>query len=214
MAPYQELLRDTAVWLQPTVGQRWLDLGCGAGQLSRLLWDKSQGRVEAIVGVDLAKSNDKAYAELRAQLQPTPTPACLRFVARDFTKGFSDWPSMQFDGVVSGLALQFAEAYSRDNDCWTELGYDQVLSEAQRLLKWGGVFVFSVNVPNPAWSKVALPALAGAFGTGATLASHENRLAHVELRQLATAGIESGKVSSFAAGSDRLETAAARLWRH
>ena len=51
LPPYQELLRDTADWLEPTVGQRWLDLGCGSGQLSRLLWQKSRGQVEAIVDV-------------------------------------------------------------------------------------------------------------------------------------------------------------------
>ena len=26
---------------------------------------------------------------------------CLRFVAADFTRGFTDWPDAQFDGVVS-----------------------------------------------------------------------------------------------------------------
>jgi hypothetical protein len=36
-----------------------------------------------------------------------------------------------------------------------------VLSEAHRLLRPGGNFVFSVNVPEPAWSRVALDALSG-----------------------------------------------------
>ena len=163
LAPYQELLRDTSAWLAPTIGQRWLDLGCGAGELSRVLWEKSQGKVEAIVGVDVADVNERAYAELRARLQPMPTPACLRFLARDFTRGFSDWPSQQFDGVVSGLALPYAESYSRADGHWTESAYDHVLAEVYRLLKWDGAFVFSVNVPRPAWSKVAWQSLAGAF---------------------------------------------------
>src|SRR6266516_717530 len=71
LPPYQELLRDTAAWLEPAIGQRWLDLGCGSGQLSRVLWEKSQGQVEAIVGVDVAQVNEQAYAKLRAQLRPT-----------------------------------------------------------------------------------------------------------------------------------------------
>ncbi len=163
LPPYQELLRDTAEWLGPTIGQRWLDLGCGAGQLARVLWEKSQGKVEAIVGVDAAEVNELAFAELRAQLQPMPTPACLRFVARDFARGFSDWPSEQFDGVVSGLSLQYAESYSNKSARWTDAAYERVLAEIHRLLKWGGAFVFSVNVPEPSWSTVALHSVAGAL---------------------------------------------------
>lgn len=156
LAPYQELLRDTSEWLDPTVGQRWLDLGCGAGQLARVLWEKSEGRVEAIVGVDADVANARAFASLRAALQPTPTPACLRFVARSFSEGFADWPGAQFDGVVSGLALQYADdAGERD--------FDVILAEVHRLLKPGGVFVFSVNVPSPAWNRVAMAALSNTF---------------------------------------------------
>ncbi len=161
LPPYQELLRDTAEWLEPGIGQRWLDLGCGSGQLARLLWEKSQGKVETIVGVDVAVINAQAFANLRAVLQPAPTPACLRFCARDFSQGFADWPGAQFDGAVSGLALQYAESSIEDG--WTENAYDSVLVEMHRLLKPGGVFVFSVNVPDPAWSKVALSSLAGAL---------------------------------------------------
>lgn len=161
LPPYQELLRDTAEWLTPATGQRWLDLGCGSGQLSRVLWQKSHGKVEAIVGVDVAEINAKAYAKLRGELQPTPTPACLRFESRDFAKGFSDWPHEQFDGIVSGLSLQYAESYSRQGDCWTDAAYERVLAEIHRLLKWGGTFVFSVNVPEPSWGKVALRSVAG-----------------------------------------------------
>lgn len=163
LPPYQELLRDTAEWLEPVIGQRWLDLGCGSGQLSRLLWQKSRGKVEAIVGVDVADVNTQAYARLRAELRPTPTPVCLRFVARDFSQGFADWPAAQFDGAVSGLSLQYAESFSQDEGRWTDTGYDRVLAEVHRLIKPGAAFVFSVNVPDPAWSKVALTSVAGAL---------------------------------------------------
>jgi SAM-dependent methyltransferase len=161
LPPYQELLRDTADWLRPTIGQRWLDLGCGSGQLSRMLWEKSGGKVETIVGVDVAAINAQAYANLRAVLSPMPTPACLRFVARDFALGFADWPSEQFHGAVSGLSLQYAES-EVDGD-WNQAAYDRVLAEVYRLLKFGADFVFSVNVPGPAWSKVALSSLGGAL---------------------------------------------------
>jgi SAM-dependent methyltransferase len=163
LPPYQELLRDTSEWLEPCIAQRWLDLGCGSGQLARVLWEKSQGKVEAIVGVDVADVNEQAFAQLRSILRPTPTPMCLRFLARDLSQGFADWPGEQFDGVVSGLALQYAESLEEGAGGWTEAAYDRVLAEVYRLLKPGGTFVFSVNVPEPAWSKVAWHSLAGAF---------------------------------------------------
>jgi SAM-dependent methyltransferase len=162
LPPYQELLRDTSAWLEPAIGQRWLDLGCGSGQLSRVLWEKSQGKIEAVVGVDVAGINEGSYAILRAALQPAPTPMCVRFVARDFSQGFADWPGEQFDGVVSGLALQYAESYADDGGGWNETAYDRVLSEVYRLVNRGGVFVFSVNVPNPDWSRLAWQSLAAA----------------------------------------------------
>ena len=56
--------------------------------------------------------HDRLEARLRAALQATPTPRCLRFMSRDFGRGFPDWPSGQFDGVVSGLSLQYAESFA------------------------------------------------------------------------------------------------------
>jgi SAM-dependent methyltransferase len=164
LPPYQELLRDTSAWLEPCIGQRWLDLGCGSGQLSRVLWEKSHGKVETVIGVDLAAVNEQAYARMRAVLAPAPTPRCLRFVSADFGRGFPDWQGAQFDGVVSGLSLQYAESYG-DNENWTQEAYDHVLAEVHRLLKPAGTFVFSVNVPNPAWSVVTMRSLGGVWST-------------------------------------------------
>jgi SAM-dependent methyltransferase len=161
LPPYQELLRDTTAWLQPGHGEHWLDLGCGSGQLSRALWQRSQGQVAEIVGVDCAAANERAYARLRESLMPLPRPSQLRFVAADFSQGFPTWPSGHFDGVVSGLALQYAESYSEGDGRWTQTGYDALLAEVWRLLKPAGTFVFSVNVPEPAWGRVALTSLGG-----------------------------------------------------
>jgi SAM-dependent methyltransferase len=85
---------------------------------------------------------------------------CLRFVARDFTQGFADWPGEQFDGVVAGLSLPYAESFSEEKNCWSDEAYDRVLAESYRLLKPGGAFVFSTHVPSPAWSKLAWHAVA------------------------------------------------------
>jgi SAM-dependent methyltransferase len=158
---YQELLRDTKAWLAPRPQQRWLDLGCGGGQLSRALWDLSKGQIAEIVGVDCASANAIAFDKLRQSLRPTPAAEQIRFHAADFSHGLADWPAQQFDGVVSGLALQYAESFSETAAAWTQSAYDRILAEICRLLKPGGTLVFSVNVPEPAWSRVAWRSLGG-----------------------------------------------------
>lgn len=161
---YRRLLADTASWLNPQPGQRWLDLGCGGGPLSATLWRISEGSLAEIVGIDCAAANAKAFKKLRTTLQPSPGER-LRFHQGDFSSGLSHWPDRYFDGIVSGLAIQYAESYSAAEGRWTTAAYDQVFREVRRLLRPGGMFVFSVNVPNPSWGRVALASATGAFQT-------------------------------------------------
>lgn len=159
---YQRLLADTVAWMEPEPGQRWLDLGCGSGQLTRALWQKSGGRVREIVGVDCATLNETAYARLCAAVEPRPAAGQIHFVAENFSAGLPSWEDRQFDGVVSGLSIQYAEDYSQEEG-WTTAAYDRLLARVRGLLRPGGQFVFSVNVPEPKWAKIALLSLPLAF---------------------------------------------------
>jgi ubiquinone/menaquinone biosynthesis C-methylase UbiE len=162
LLPYKQLLRATLAWLQPQPAERWLDLGCGGGALTKGLWLASRGSVGEIVGLDCAAANARAYAKHRVRLTPPPGDR-LRFIAADFSDGLPFSQDNQFDGVVSGLAIQYAESYSTQEGRWTTAGYDRLLAEVFRVLKPGGRFVFSVNVPEPSWLKVALYSVPGAF---------------------------------------------------
>lgn len=163
LPPYQELLADTAARLMPKPGDRWLDLGCGRGMLTRAIWEQSRGLVAEVVGLDIAAANAEAYEKLNSSLRPPPRPGQVRFVAADFSSGLRQFRDNSFDGVVAGLALTYAESFNEEDQCWTTEAYDQVLGEVRRVLKPTGRFVFSVNVPNPAWGKVAWDSLRGAF---------------------------------------------------
>jgi ubiquinone/menaquinone biosynthesis C-methylase UbiE len=163
LKPYRHLLADTMAWVEPRSGERWLDLGCGGGLLTRSLWEKSGGSLAEIVAVDCAAVNARAIEKLRGRVQPRANESRIRFVQADFSQGLSAWQSNQFDGVTSGLAIQYAESYAPQHGRWTTDAYDHLLEEVQRVLRPGGTFVFSVNVPEPAWGKVGLHSLPWLF---------------------------------------------------
>jgi SAM-dependent methyltransferase len=163
LPPYRKLLADTSAWLDPRSGEHWLDLGCGSGQLTRAVWEASGGSVAEVVAMDCAATDERSIAKLQNLVQPTPAPGQLRFVHGDFSQGLGNWGDSCFDGVVSGLAIQYAESYSDERGCWTTDAYDHLLREVFRVLRGGGRFVFSVNVPEPGWYRIALAAFHGFF---------------------------------------------------
>ena len=160
---YQRLLKDTAAWLDPKAGDEWLDLGCGSGPLTEVLWRQSGGRIGQIVCADCATVNMHAIDRLRQRLEPRPQIGQIQFVALDFSSGLPAWKDSRFDGVVSGLSIQYAQSYSLDRQDWTTEAYDRLLFEVFRVLRPGGCFVFSVNVPEPSWGRVALRSIKGVF---------------------------------------------------
>src|SRR5207237_9207576 len=119
------------------------------------------GRIAEVVGLDVAAVNEQAYAKLRATLQPPPGDR-VRFQTHDFSAGLGQLAGASFDGVISGLSISYAESFDEPTGTWTTAAYDRLLGEVFRVLKPGGRLVFSVNVPNPAWRKVAWRSLGGA----------------------------------------------------
>src|SRR5207248_2160311 len=94
---YHRLLRDTAAWLQPREGDRWIDLGCGSGQLTRTLWEKSNGTLAEIIALDVAAANEVGIAKLRSRLTPPATADQVRFLCADFSQGLAEFPDASFD---------------------------------------------------------------------------------------------------------------------
>jgi len=165
---YRSLLRDTVDWADPNPGEEWLDLGCGGGSISRALWERSAGSVASILGVDCAATNEERYAELRKTLTPAPGQR-VRFQCHSFSEGLSPLADAAFDNVVSGLSISYAESTDPATGAWNTAAYDRLLGEVCRVLRPGGRFVFSVNVPEPSWWKVGLRSLGGVFRSRAPL---------------------------------------------
>ena len=166
--PYRRLLADTLDQAAPAAGERWLDLGCGSGPLTAGLWERSGGTVAEVVGLDCAGVNDLAYARLRESLTPSPGDR-VRFLCHDFSGGLAPLADASFDHAVSGLSITYAESWSDAEGRWTDHAYDRILAEVNRVLRPGGRFVFSVNVPEPKWWKVGLLSTGDVFRTGRPL---------------------------------------------
>ncbi len=153
LPPYQQLLADTLEWADPGPSEKWLDLGCGGGAISGAIWKRTGGTVAEVVGVDCAAANAVAYERLRKTLSPQPGDR-VRFACHDFSSALGLFADRAFDHAVSGLSISYAESFDATAGRWTTEAYDRVLAEVYRVIRPGGRFVFSVNVPNPSWGRV------------------------------------------------------------
>ncbi|HEY7330322.1 MAG TPA: class I SAM-dependent methyltransferase [Gemmataceae bacterium] len=146
--PYQELLNDTARWLDVRAGEHWLDLGCGCGQLTTTLWQRSGAQIGEIVSMDCNAVNAEAIDKLRRKLVVAGKTPPIRFVVGNFSSGLPQFADESFDGIVSGLAISYAESCDAQTGRYTDQAYNHLLAEMFRVLKPGGRLVFSVNVPH------------------------------------------------------------------
>jgi len=162
--PYWQLLTDSLDWADPKPGERWLDLGCGGGRLTRGLWERSGGALRSVLGVDCAPINEAAYERLRQTLRPADD-AAIRFQCHDFSRGLAPFADASFDHAVSGLSISYAEDFDETSGRWTTAAYDRLLAEVRRVVRPGGRFVFSVNVAEPSWFTIAWRSLPTVVGT-------------------------------------------------
>jgi ubiquinone/menaquinone biosynthesis C-methylase UbiE len=184
----EELHDDTARWLDPRPGERWLDLGCGDGERMAVIWRKSQGRVAEIVGLDAAPAHEEALRQRSELLHPAPKTNQIRFALGNLNSGLPSFPDASFDGIVCNLALAFAESKDAKTGRYTDAAYNRVLSDCRRVLGPGGRFVFSVHVPDPRVWPVFRQELGAAAPAKALLDALQMQRYHRWLRREARRG--------------------------
>jgi len=151
--PYKELIQDFASFLSFNGGEKILDVGCGSGRIMQLVLEKSKGKIQEIWGLDHSRP---ALSYARKNLKkffPNLPSTRIHFIQADISNGLPFQSENYFDLITAGLSIQYAQHW--DGQKWTREGYKKVLRDVFFLLKPGGSFVFSVNVPNPDFSQVA-----------------------------------------------------------
>lgn len=156
---YLDLLRATGDRLDVQDGETWIDLGCGGGQLTALLWHRAAGKIGRIHSLDCAPANRDAIGKLAERLAPGSGEDRIRFEIHDLSRGLPQFSSTSVDGVVSGLAVSYAESIDPKTGRYTDSAYNHVLADVHRVLRPGGRFVFSVNVPHPQFWRILIESL-------------------------------------------------------
>jgi SAM-dependent methyltransferase len=154
--PYQDLINTTESFMSIRPGDRWLDLGCGSGRLIRSIWERSEGSVSKIVGIDLSLTALEYARRALVTFDPVPPPRRVDLVQADLGRGVERlFKPDSFDGITAGLAISYADHWDDDTGTWNKESYLRLLRGICVILKEGGSFIFSANVPNPDFRRIA-----------------------------------------------------------
>jgi ubiquinone/menaquinone biosynthesis C-methylase UbiE len=136
---YEELARTIFEFIEPKEGGVWLDAGCGPAKMSKLILEKSRGKIKKIIAVDIVlEPARKTLKELSDAV-----PIELQYVNLGEKLPF---PDNFFDGIVANLCLTYVIDFEgkRGKEAFIE-----VMKEMFRILKPGGCIVWSTPKRNP-----------------------------------------------------------------
>jgi ubiquinone/menaquinone biosynthesis C-methylase UbiE len=136
---YEELARTIFEFIEPKEGEVWLDAGCGPAKMSKLILEKSKGKIKKIIAVDIVL--EPARKTLREPGEAVPIE--LQYVNLGEKLPF---PDNFFDGIVANLCLTYVIDFEgkRGKEAFIE-----VMEEMFRILKPGGHIVWSTPKKNP-----------------------------------------------------------------
>lgn len=147
--PYKFLNKAILNFIEPKEGEIWLDAGCGPAKMSQLIWQKSQKKVQKIVGVDIVLK--PALETLANEEKGFP----LELIEANLGS-FLPFKDETFDGIVANFVLPYVIEFNGKRGKEALVG---VLKEMYRVLKPGGVLVWSTPKKNVHFEWVFLASL-------------------------------------------------------
>lgn len=151
--PYKELINDFSSFINLRGNEIALDIGCGSGKIMRLIWEKSKGRIKKIIGLDCSQFALEYAKKNLIGVSPIPGSKQLDFSCWDISQGLNGFEQNSIDLITAGLSIQYAEHW--DGKHWTQEAYKRIIKDVYAVLRSGGRFVFSVNVPKANFAKIA-----------------------------------------------------------
>ena len=143
--PYKDMMIAFNRMLGEFPSGKWLDIGCGSGELTKLLLAASRD-VSSVIGLDYNPENANIYLSNTKGKKTS-------FQIGDVSKPL-EFESNSLDGIISGLCISYAESFDETTGQWTDIAYKAAYAEIHRILKPDGLFVFSLNIPNPNFAKI------------------------------------------------------------
>ncbi len=174
--PYVEMMSVFRHYIHPQPGSYWLDIGCGTGELAKMVWEKSRGTLHRLVGMDYNKANEACFYQHMASTTPKIPKQVMEFDTGNISTGLG-YQCESFDGVTAGLVLSYAEHWDALKHVWTDAAYIRIYHEIFRVLKSEGELVFSVNVPNPDFTRIMVASWREIIGGGRFLRLMKNGFA-------------------------------------
>ena len=136
--PYYDLARSIKELVGPRDKDIWLDVGCGPAKMSKMIWEKSKGKVKKISGIDIVLEPAR---ETLSKLSKN-VPFELRYANLAMRLPF---PDNFFNGIVANLCLSYVIDFEGEKG---EKAFESVLREIYRILKPGGHLVWSTPKHN------------------------------------------------------------------
>ena len=130
LPPYRRLLADTVDRAAPAAGERWLDLGCGGGAVTRELWGEVRGSGGGGGQPGLCSQKRRGVRGAACGRTNAATRRPGADYVHDFSDGLGLFADGRFEGVVSGLSISYATSSDPETGEWTTAAYDRLLAEA------------------------------------------------------------------------------------
>jgi SAM-dependent methyltransferase len=154
--PYLELVQTTEQFINAKPGQLWLDLGCGSGRLIESIWKRSSHQVRKIIGLDISFRGLLIARRALKKTRDGLDHRKVEFIQADLSRNLGGIRPDSIDGVTAGLCLSYAEHWDSSENKWDKSALVSLFQEIHSVLKDGGSFIFSTNIPQPNFGLIAL----------------------------------------------------------